>query len=72
MNTGVDWKTVLSGVGVAYIASWVLFLLLAPILQKIIGNWKVATVLSYALSWIAMIVFFKVYASYMKKPSSTK
>ncbi len=59
----LDWKTIVSGAGLAYVASWVLFFLITPLLQKIIGNWKVASALSYGLSWVGMFVFFKIYAS---------
>ncbi len=62
----LDWKTIVSGAGLAYIASWVLFFLITPLMQKIIGNWKVASALSYGVSWIAMLVFFQIYASVSK------
>jgi hypothetical protein len=62
--SSLNWTTILSGVGVAYIASWVLFLLMTPILQKVIQNWKIATLVSYGLSWVAMFFFFKFFAAY--------
>ncbi len=66
----IDLKTILSGAGIAYAASWLLFFALAPLLQKLVGNWKLASAIAYALSWVAMIVFFKLYASYASSSSA--
>ena len=60
----LDWSQLLSAAGVSWLASWLLFFVLAPILHWFLGNWKLASGVAYALSWLAMLAFFRLYVMF--------
>ena len=50
--------TLLSGAGLAYLASWALFFVLVPVFHWFGLGWKLASAVAYGTSWIGMLLFF--------------
>lgn len=67
----LDWSQLLSAVGISWIASWLLFFVLAPLLHWLFGNWKLASGVAYGLSWLALLVFFRIYVLLTETPKKT-
>jgi hypothetical protein len=67
----LDWTALFSGVGISYLASWLLFFLLAPLFHWLLGNWKLASGVAYVVSWIAMIAVLRMYLLFVEKPNET-
>lgn len=59
----LDWSQLLSAAGISWLASWLLFFVLAPILHRLFGNWKLASGVAYVLSWLALLGIFRLYVA---------
>jgi len=57
----IDWTALFSVVGISYLASWLLFFALAPLFNWFLGNWKLASGVAYAVSWVVMLAFLRLY-----------
>jgi hypothetical protein len=64
--SSLDPVKIVSGGGVSYVASWVVFFVLAPVLRWLGLGWKLASAVAYGISWAAMLAFFGLWI----KPSS--
>ena len=67
----LDWTTLFSGVGISYLASWLLFFLTAPLFHRLLGNWKLASGVAYVVSWIVMLAVLRMYLLFVEKPNET-
>lgn len=63
--------TLLSGAGLAYLASWALFFLLVPVFHWFGLGWKLASAVAYGASWIGMLIFFALWIKPSSSPSTS-